>query len=136
MYDINLRRIYFTSDADVTLKMMRARTGLLANILCRLALCVSLDEPGVPRLVTDDDRSAREINRFTLFGEYDATFVALAKARLHEDSVEADQANAYLVAHIHRGISLLPNRVKTLSDLAELIPSITSRSDHSAEVLA
>lgn len=123
MYDINLRRICFTSDADVTLKMMRARTGLLANILCRLAVCLSLDEPGVPRLVTDDDRSAREINRFTLFGEYDAAFVALVKARLHEDGIEPDQANAYMVAHIHRGISLLSNRVKTLSDLAELIPA-------------
>jgi DNA sulfur modification protein DndE len=122
MYNIRTTRIRFTIDADNTLKMMKARTGLTPNILCRLALTLSLDEPGLPRLIKDEKKSEREINRYTLMGEYDSAFVALTKTRLRQDAIGADQAEEFFVAHIHRGISLLPNRVKALADLAGLLP--------------
>lgn len=120
MYEIKIRRIAFNRDADVTLKMMKARTGLTPNILCRLALTLSLDEPGLPRSVADDEKSQREINRYTLLGEYDAAFVALAATRFAEDEIDASEADDAFIAHIHRGISLLPNRVKTLADIGVL----------------
>lgn len=101
--------------------MMKARTGLTPNILCRLALALSLDEPGLPRLVDSEEKSKREINRYTLLGEYETVFIALAKTRLHQDEVDPAQADNYFVAHIHRGVSLLPNRVKTIADVATLI---------------
>lgn len=121
MYDITLRRIIFTSAADITLKMMKARTGLTPNILCRLALALSLDEPGVPRLVEGEERSQREINRYTLLGEYETAFISLVKARLHSDGLDTEAANEYFVAHVHRGVSLLPNRVKTIADIGSLV---------------
>lgn len=120
MYQVKLRRVPFTPDADSTLKMMRGRTGLLPNIICRVALCLSLDEAGVPKLVKNEEKSQREINRFTLLGEYDAAFTALVKARLHKDGVAPEEADDYFVAHIHRGISLLPSRVRSIADIAAL----------------
>ena len=120
MYDITLRRIVFTNTADTTLKMMKARTGLTPNVLCRLALTLSIDEPGAPRRIADEEKSQREINRYTLFGEYETAFVSLVKMRLHADSVERDYANEYLVDHIHRGISMLPSRLKTIGDVSVL----------------
>ena len=122
MYEIKLRRIAFTTDADVTLKMMKARTGLTPNILCRLALTLSLDEPGIPRSVADEEKSQREINRYTLFGEHDTSFMALAKTRFHADGIDPEEAESCLIAHIHRGISLLPSRVKSIADVAVLVP--------------
>jgi len=120
MYDITSRRIVFTTDADVTLKMMKARTGLTPNILCRLALTLSLDEPGIPRLVDGDEKSQREINRYTLLGEYETAIVSLAKTRMYQDGIDPACADSYFVAHIHRGVSLLPNRVKTIADISAL----------------
>ena len=86
--------------------------------------------------MVDDDKSLREINRFTLLGEYDGTFVALLKSRLHADQVDPKDANQFMVAHIHRGISLLPSRVKTVGDLAELLPPQVSLSNTDVEVTA
>lgn len=120
MYDLTTKRVRFTSEADITLKMMKARTGLTPNILCRLALALSLDEPGLPRLVTNDEKSSREINRFTLLGEYDAAFVALTKVRLHSDQVHPSETDEIFLAHIHRGLQLLPNRVRSIGDMASL----------------
>jgi len=122
MYDITFRRIVLTADGDVTLRMMKGRTGLTPNILCRIALTVSLDEPGLPRLVNDDEKSLREINRYTLLGEYDVAFMALVKARLSKDGIEPAMADDYFVAHVHRGISLLPNRIRSIADMRLLCP--------------
>jgi len=124
MYDVTIKRVRFTTEADITLKMMKARTGLTPNILCRLAIALSLDEPGLPRLVTNDEKSSREINRFTLLGEYDTTFVALTKVRLHSDQVDPSETDEQFLAHVHRGIQLLPNRVKSISDVTSLIPVV------------
>lgn len=125
MYDLDIRRIQFSNEADVMLKMLKARTGITPNILCRMALCLSLDEPGVPRPVLGE-KSTREINRFTLLGEYDLAFMSLVKVRLDQDQVAAADAEVAFVNHVHRGIALLANRMKSLTDLAGLVVTAES----------
>lgn len=120
MYKIRIRRVIFTADADVTLRMMKARTGLTPNILCRMALAISLQEPGKPRPVDSDEKSQREINRYTLLGEYDTALVSLVKVKLDQDGISPEKADDYFVAHIHRGITILSNRVKSIADVGEL----------------
>src|SRR6186997_1191558 len=77
---LKLQRVRFSTEADNRLRMLKARSGLDNNIICRLGLCLSLEEPGDPRSDSSGP-SLREINRYTLLGEYDPLFVALLNAR-------------------------------------------------------
>jgi DNA sulfur modification protein DndE len=121
MHDLQLRRLKFSKEADTWLKVMKSRTGITPNLLCRIGFCLSLEEPGIPprpELYPED--SDREINRGTLLGEHDTVFVALLRQRLAEDGLlgEASLEDQFR-AHIHRGVILLAGRMKTLAELGE-----------------
>ena len=121
---LKLQRVKFSKEADNRLRMLKARTGLDNNIICRLGLCLSLEESGEPR----SDSSApsqREINRYVLLGEYDPLFVALVRARHPGNADDPEELARLLVEHIHRGITLLVNRLKGPASLAELAPVST-----------
>ena len=87
---LKLQRVKLSREADNRLRMLKARTGLDNNIICRLGFCLSLEEPGEPRSDSSDP-SLREINRYTLLGEYDPLFVALLNARHPAVGDDADE---------------------------------------------
>jgi DNA sulfur modification protein DndE len=119
MSQLKLQRIRFSVEADNRLRMLKARTGLTPNLLCRLGVCLSFGEPGEP--VNDaSEMSPREINRYTLLGEYDKLFVALFLLRHPEAGSDAALGERLFVQHVHRGITMLANRVKTIASVAEL----------------
>jgi DNA sulfur modification protein DndE len=109
------------------LRFLAAKTALTPNLLCRLAFCLSLSEARVPN-PDDYPEEDHEFNRYTLLGEYDALFVALLKQKCTEDGVDIDRLPDYFRAHLNRGIGLLQQRVRNLSDLSILI---SSQSDSS-----
>lgn len=121
MPDLTLKRITFSQDADSILRMMKARTGITPNVLCRIGLCLSLDEAGRPRAVDRRLPVAREINRYTLMGEYDTTLITLLRARVASDGAKARTLDEEFLAHLNRGIELLSGRVKSLPDLVRLL---------------
>jgi DNA sulfur modification protein DndE len=122
LQQLALRRVRFSKEADSWLKVMKSRTGITPNLLCRLAVCLSLNEQGVPNPAKYPEDSDREINRYTLLGEFDAAFVALLRQRFVQDKVgEEMELDAYFRAHLHRGIMVLATRLKGLSDLADLV---------------
>src|SRR5512138_3715318 len=110
MSQLALQRIRFSVKEDQRLRMLKARTGLTPNLLCRLAFCLSLDEPGLPQSDASE-LSEREINRYTLLGEFDQLFVSLLVA-CHPDAADDadDELTRLFVAHVHRGLTLLVNR--------------------------
>ena len=116
-----LRRVKFSAEADGRLRMLKARTGLDANIICRLGLCLSLEETGDPRSDSSGVSSQREISRYVLLGEYDGLFLALLNARHPESRGDERELAALFVRHLHRGIGLLANRVKDIASLGELV---------------
>ena len=116
---LKLQRVKFSREADNRLRMLKARTGLDNNIICRLGFCLSLEEPGEPRSDSSGP-STREINRYTLLGEYDPLFVALLNARHPEVVKNAEELTRLFIEHLHRGIALLANRLKGPVSLAEL----------------
>jgi DNA sulfur modification protein DndE len=122
LQSLTLRRVRFSKEADSWLKVMKSRTGITPNLLCRMAICMSLNEPGVPSDAKFPEDSDREINRYTLLGEFDAAFVGLLRQRLTHDKVDV-QLDAFFRAHLHRGIMLLATRLKSLSDLGLLFPT-------------
>jgi DNA sulfur modification protein DndE len=119
---MKLTKIRVTKDSSNRLRFMAGKTGLTPNLLCRLAFCLSLSEPRVPN-PDDYPEEDREFNRYTLLGEYDALFVALLKQKCIEDGIELNRMPEYFRAHLNRGIGLLQQRVRNLSDLALLITS-------------
>ena len=123
MADLTLQRIPFTPNADNQMRTLKARTGITPNFFCRLGFCLSLDEPGVPEAPTDSDENGREINRFTLLGEYDMAYVSLLKVWMEKkklDPRKSEQIDELFIAHMNRGVDLIVSRVKTLSDIGSL----------------
>jgi DNA sulfur modification protein DndE len=70
----------------------------------------------------DYPEEEREFNRYTLLGEYDPLFVALLKQRCQQDGLDLSRLADYFRAHMNRGILLLQRRVKSIDDIAELVP--------------
>ena len=122
MSSMKIQRVRFSREADNRLRMLKARTGLTRNLICRLGLCVSIDEPGEPRSDSSDP-SKFEIDRYTLLGEFDQLFVALLETRHPEADKDPGEIGRLFVEHLHRGIALLANRLKAPASIAELVPN-------------
>lgn len=120
---MKLNRIYVSEDSRNKLRILKGRTGLLPNVLCRLGLSLSLIEPGIPN-PDDYPTDGSEFNRYTLMGEWDALAIALLRERCASDglSLENDSLVRQFRAHLNRGVVLLYRRVKGLTDLAALLP--------------
>ena len=118
MSTLTARRLRFCKEADNWLRVLKSRTGVTPNILCRIGFALSLDEPGVPNPEKYPEDSDREINRYTLLGEHDGTYVALLRQRLFDDKLPLDNGlDDHFRAHMNRGVLLLAARAKALPDL-------------------
>lgn len=111
-------------DQQVTKKLsiLKGRTGLTPNILCRYGLILSLKDPinPDPSLYKQD---GQELMRHILLGDLDTILIALFKQRIYKDKMDLNNEKLMLDlfrAHINRGAELLYNRVKDLKDLYTL----------------
>ena len=127
MSNLTIQRVIFNIDADKWLRILKARTGITPNILCRLGFCLSLEEPGMPSdPFISDKASDRVINRYTILGEYDILFAALLIQWMTDcggDISSHESVNKIFIAHMNRGVDLLSSRVKSIADIASLIPA-------------
>lgn len=120
MEQLRLKRVKFSKEADTWLRVLKSRTDITPNLLCRVGYCLSLEEPGLPKNEKYPEDSEREINRYTLLGEFDEVFVALLRQRLQEDGIPLTEMDTQFRGHMHRGIVLLAGRAKSLSELQDL----------------
>lgn len=119
---MKLTRLKVCKEADQRLVQLKARTGLTPNLLCRIGFCLSLNDPATPDAASYPQDSERELNRYTLTGEWDALFVALLRERCAHDGLDLDTAlDDQFRAHVNRGVLLLFHRVKHLGDLDRLM---------------
>lgn len=119
---MNLTRLRVCNEVDQRLIHLKSRTGLRPNILCRLGFCLSLNDMTIPNPDDYPPDSDRELNRYTLLGEYDDYFVALLRERCAYDGLDLDHdLEDQFRAHVNRGVLLLFQRVKHLSDLNRLV---------------
>ena len=115
-------RLYVSEDIDNKLRVLKMRTGLLPNLICRMGFCLSLSEPGVPDVQLYSDTQAREFNRYTLTGQYDLFFFALLRERLSEDGLDTETSiEAQFKAHLSRGVGLLYQRIRNAEDIATML---------------
>ena len=114
-------RIRISNDATLKLRRIQSKTGLTPNILLRIGFGISLREktPISPSLYRED---GKELNRYTITGEFDEGFVALLKEWLVRNDKTLDNKNivSYFRAHMNRGAVLVSARIKSLTDLALL----------------
>jgi DNA sulfur modification protein DndE len=120
---MSFNRIRLSKSATTRLSMLKGRTGLTPNILCRIGFCLSLRDPIVPK-PENYDEEGQEINRYTLTGEWDKFFIALMKERLLKDGLNINSdLFPQLRAHMNRGAISLYDRVKTIEDFQDLLPT-------------
>ena len=117
MPELTLQRIPITVETDNRLRMLKARTGINPNILCRIGFCLSLGETNLPPKLPTPLKSAREINRYTLLGKYDQAFVALLATKIEKNEKSEENIDSLFLEHINRGIELLAARVKSVKDI-------------------
>ncbi len=124
---MSFQRIRLSKGATVRLHMLKGRTGLTPNILSRIALCCSLNDPLIPD-PADYDEEGQEINRYTLTGEWDAFFMALLRERCLEDNLDPDEdLLLQFKAHLNRGAYFVFSQVKDISDFQNLLPVYQDR---------
>jgi len=124
---MQLNKIKLSEDVDNKLRLLKTRTGLTPNLLCRIGFCLSLREPEIPDPSDFDEKSNREFNRYTLTGNWDIFFVALLKQRCFNDRLLIpDDLEEQFRAHMNRGVLLLFQRVKHLNDLSRLVDNTQS----------
>jgi len=115
-------KLKISADAESRLRSLRQRTGLTPNLLCRMAVMLSLEEgPVGSGTVTDEGGS--EFNAYTLTGDHDRLIFAMLRLVEEEQAggrVADDELLARLRAHIHRGVGTLSVRAKAPADVALL----------------
>ncbi len=119
---MRLNRIHTSKDSRNKLRVLKSRTGLLPNILCRIGLVLSLAEPN--KLEVDRDTTdGSELHRYTLMDEWDPLIVALVEEWCIAKGISTDNDTLvkYFRAHLNRGVHLLYGRVKRLEDLAKFL---------------
>lgn len=109
---MHISKLRLSSDASGRLRALAQRATLTPNLLCRMALAMSLEE-GPLTASEHMDETGLEFNAYTLFGPYQPIFLSLLRF-VEQDAVREPQALLdRLRGHIERGIRQLAVRVKT-----------------------
>ena len=109
--------IRLSQKAKDRLVVLKRRTGIEQwNILCRWALCRSLQEPTEPSTDFTTDSNI-EIAWSTFAGEYAPVYQGL----LEDTCPSSLDSQEHLLAHIHRGIGYLFSEVNSGQGIAELL---------------
>jgi DNA sulfur modification protein DndE len=87
---MKLNRLRVCKEVDQRLSQLKAKTGLNPNLLCRIGFCLSLNDPTTPNPANYPPDGEREINRYTLTGEWDMLFVALLRERCAQDDPDGE----------------------------------------------
>lgn len=106
-------RLRISKQATESLKILKSRTGVTPNLLCRMALVISLEEDAA----TGDrktDLEGSEFNMATLFGENAQAYECLIR-QLHVN-IEGRALNTVVAAHIDWGLEYL-KKSRSLLDL-------------------
>jgi len=118
---VEFNRIKLSADATSMLKTLQTRTGITPNIICRFALCYSLDQSIISDLVQIKE-DGMEISRHTLFGDNEVIYISLVKEKCKELGLDPEKDFMKIMkTNINNGIITIFARVKGLEDFINLI---------------
>lgn len=106
---------------------IKSKTGIQNwNILCRWALCWSLNEPTIPGGVDPLSDSNVEMSWMTFAGEYHEIYEEMIRVRCLKDGLgdDSDTLLRYFRLHLNRGINHYSSRdvLKSVHDLLNTLP--------------
>ena len=115
-------RLKTSQETGEILKSLQNSTGLTWNVLSRIAVSLSLNNPSMPKEVPDT--AGVEIHRNTMTGEHDYVYKALI--RQHADShVSDDEYFPDLFnRHIERGIRMLEGEYRLFGNYENLLTNL------------
>ena len=115
-------RLKTSRETGEILKSLQNSTGLTWNVLSRIAVSLSLNNPSMPKEVPDT--AGVEIHRNTMTGEHDYVYKALI--RQHADShVSDDEYFPDLFnRHIERGIRMLEGEYRLFGNYENLLTNL------------
>lgn len=107
---------------------IKSRTGIQNwNIICRWALCWSLNEGTIPGGVDPQSDSNVEMSWLTFAGEYHEIYEELIRIRCLNDGLgdKPDTLLRYFRLHLNRGINHYSSRdvLKSIYDLLATLPT-------------
>lgn len=109
------KRVRISQGATDVLKALRGKTGLTPNIVCRIALILSLED-GAAGGLKQVDQSGSEFNAPTLYGEFANLFECMLR-EVH-GVLEAKIVSTVIASHIENGLDRL-RKSKNILQLAE-----------------
>ena len=120
---MSFNKIHTSERVTKLFPLLKMRTGLTPNIICRLALCLSISDPTAPNTRLEDEKG-QEFSRYTLLGEWDSFFISILRERLIHDKLDPEKdLTPQFKAHINRGVLSLTARIRDLSDICDLLPN-------------
>ncbi|OQY34317.1 MAG: DNA sulfur modification protein DndE [Anaerolineaceae bacterium 4572_5.2] len=135
---MKLNSLRVCQEVSNRLSILKGRTGLTPNILCRIGFTLSINDPTIPNPDDYPPDSDRIIDRHVLTGQWDRLFVALIKERCKQDgfSLSDEVLGKQFRAHVNRGVLLLFKRVRSINDLALLMPRDICQDTETSSVAA
>ncbi len=103
---------------------LQAPTNFTRNILVRLAIGLSLQDPTIPKIVNDKSSGGLDIDRFILTGEYDLVYKTLITQHANMKLSDEEYFPYWFNAHLERGISLLESEYKHAGNAEKFIVNI------------
>lgn len=101
---------------------LQASTGLTWNVLSRIAIALSLNNPSIPNSV--ENKTGVEIHRNALTGENDYIFKALIRQHSKRNVSDEEYFPDLFNAHLERGITLLDNEYKHAGNYEKLLVNL------------
>ena len=109
------KRLRISKNATDILKMLKGRTGVTPNLVCRMALLLSLED-GPRGGLRSVEELGSEFNAPTLFGEFGFLFESLIR-QVH-GPLDTKACAAVIISHIDDGLERL-RKSRTLPDLIQ-----------------
>ena len=126
-------KLKLSKDSSSKLDSLSSKLNLRRNIICRLAIGMSLVKDSTAIDIEPLDNNGFEFNRYTLTGEHDNFFKLLIVQ--HEGKKMDDDLyfSKYLRNHIERGIELLYEEYQRINSPTEFLLTLSSLSEENSK---
>ncbi|SMY34070.1 hypothetical protein PMAL9190_01481 [Photobacterium malacitanum] len=120
---MNIETVRLSEKAKGQLVTVKKKTKIDNwNVLCRWALMLSLKEESIPPHEDIITNSNVEMTWKVFGGEFSDIYLAVLRQRIKKDfgKINEDELNYHFKLHLHRGISYLLSKSKSIDTLIKL----------------